>query len=118
MPTVLNIQLTKKALMNRFIHRAMDGNKKLRPDPDGKLMDQVRETLRYYHYAYRTEQTSCMWIKRYLRYHDFKRHSRDMGAAEVERFLSHLASKGFFVLRYSALDQIYFCLRFGGPLKH
>ena len=32
------------------------------PDPDlctascGKLMDQVRQVLRYHHYAYRTEQ--------------------------------------------------------------
>ncbi len=28
-------------------------------------MDQVREVLRYHHYAYRTEQTYCDWIKRY-----------------------------------------------------
>jgi hypothetical protein len=30
---------------------------KFRPNPGLKLMDQVREGLRYYHYAYRTEQT-------------------------------------------------------------
>ena len=35
----------------------MESKKKFKPDPDLKLMDQVREVLRYYHYAYRTEQT-------------------------------------------------------------
>jgi len=35
----------------------MEGKKKFKPDPDLKLMDQVREVLRYHHYAYRTEQT-------------------------------------------------------------
>ncbi len=51
-------------------------------------MDQVRETLRYYHYAYRTEQTYCDWIKRYLNFHGMKQHPRVMGAVEVERYLS------------------------------
>jgi len=37
-----------------------------RPNPDLKLMDQVREVLRYYHYAYRTEQTYCDWISKSL----------------------------------------------------
>ncbi len=35
----------------------MEGKKKFRPNSDLKLMDQVREVMRYYHYAYRTEQT-------------------------------------------------------------
>ncbi|WP_222846486.1 hypothetical protein [Pontiella sulfatireligans] len=35
----------------------MENKKKFKPDPDLKLMDQVREVLRYHHYAYRTEQT-------------------------------------------------------------
>ena len=37
---------------------------KFRPNPDLKLMDQVREVLRSHHYAYRTEQTYCQWILR------------------------------------------------------
>ncbi|VGO23356.1 hypothetical protein SCARR_05463 [Pontiella sulfatireligans] len=36
---------------------SMENKKKFKPDPDLKLMDQVREVLRYHHYAYRTEQT-------------------------------------------------------------
>ncbi|VGO11913.1 hypothetical protein PDESU_00461 [Pontiella desulfatans] len=44
----------------------MEDKKKFKPDKNHKLMDQVRETMRYYHYAYRTEQTYCDWIKRFL----------------------------------------------------
>jgi len=56
-------------------------------------MDQVQEVMRYYHYAYRTEQTYCEWIKRYLKFYGYKKHPNTMGAPEVERFLSHLAMK-------------------------
>ncbi len=54
-------------------------------------MDQVRQVLRYHHYAYRTEQTYCDWIMRYIRYHGGKTHPRNMGKKEIEAFLSHLA---------------------------
>jgi hypothetical protein len=37
----------------------MNEKARFRPNPALKLMDQVREVLRYYHYAYRTEQTYC-----------------------------------------------------------
>lgn len=69
----------------------MENKKKFKPDQSHKLSDQIRETLRYYHYAYRTEQTYCMWIKRFLAFYGMKRHPDEMGAPEVERFLSHLA---------------------------
>ncbi len=68
--------------------------KKFTPDPDLKLMDQVRETLRYYHYAHSTEKTYCQWILRYVYFYDKKRHPKEMGGREVERFLSHLATHG------------------------
>ena len=55
-----------------------------------KLLDQVRDKLRVKHYAIRTEQTYVDWIKRYIFFHD-KRHPQEMGASEVEAFLSHLA---------------------------
>ena len=38
---------------------SMENSKKFRPDPKLRLMDQVRQVLRYHHYAYRTEQTYC-----------------------------------------------------------
>ncbi len=72
----------------------MESKKKFKPDTSLKLMDQVREVLRYHHYAYRTEQTYCDWIKRYLKFYEMKRHPVAMGSAEVERFLSHLATEG------------------------
>jgi hypothetical protein len=45
-----------------------------RPDPKLKLMDQVRQMLRYHHYAYRTEQTYCDWIVRFIKFHGAKIH--------------------------------------------
>ncbi|VGO12560.1 hypothetical protein PDESU_01113 [Pontiella desulfatans] len=71
----------------------MEDKKKFKPDKNHKLMDQVRETMRYYHYAYRTEQTYCDWIKRFLAFYGMSRHPSAMGAPEVERYLSHLAEK-------------------------
>ena len=56
-----------------------------------RLMEQVRDKFRKLHYSYRTEQAYCDWIKRYIWFHN-KRHPREMGAAEVEAFLSHLAT--------------------------
>lgn len=58
-----------------------------------KLLDQVRDKIRLKHYSIRTEQAYTDWIKRYIRFHD-KRHPKDMGAAEVEQFLTHLAVQG------------------------
>jgi len=49
-----------------------DNKPKFRPNQNLKLMDQVREVLRYYHFAYRTEQTYCQWILRYIQYFDTK----------------------------------------------
>ena len=34
---------------------------------ESKLMDQVREVLRYHHYAYRAEKTYCDWIAQYIK---------------------------------------------------
>ena len=70
----------------------MENKKKFRPNPNLKLLDQVRETLRYYHYAIRTEQTYCLWIRRFLKFYDYKKHPRDLMAKDVERFLSHMAT--------------------------
>ncbi len=39
----------------------MENKPKFRPYQNLRLMDQVREVLRYHRYAYRTEQTCCQW---------------------------------------------------------
>jgi len=57
-----------------------------------KLLDQVRDAIRLKHYSYRTEQAYVGWIKRYIYFHDV-RHPSEMGAPEVESFLTHLAVK-------------------------
>ena len=61
--------------------------------PPPKLLDQVRSRLRVKHYSIRTEQAYVDWTKRFIRFHH-KRHPKDMGAQEVEVFLTHLAVKG------------------------
>ena len=71
----------------------MESKVKFKPNPKYRLMDQVREVLRYYHYAYRTEQSYCSWILQYIKFYGGKTHPKDMGKNEVERFLSHLAEK-------------------------
>ena len=70
----------------------MDSKKIFKPDPTLKLMDQVKQVLRYHHYAYRTEKTYCDWIVQYLKFFQFKQHPKDMGKFEIDKFLSHLAT--------------------------
>jgi integron integrase len=49
--------------------------------------------MRLLHYSKRTEDAYVDWIKRYIFFHN-KRHPRDMGAPEIESFLTHLAVEG------------------------
>ena len=58
-----------------------------------KLLDQVRGKIRLKHYSIRTEQAYVDWIRRFILFFG-KRHPRDLGAAEVEQFLTHLAVEG------------------------
>lgn len=55
-----------------------------------RFLEQVVAKLRVKHYSLRTEKSYVDWIKRYILHHG-KRHPKDMGAAEVEGFLTHLA---------------------------
>ena len=59
---------------------------------DGKprLLAQVREQIRLKHYSIRTEHVYCEWVKRFIRFHLY-RHPAEMGASEVEAFLTDLA---------------------------
>ncbi|MCK5663148.1 MAG: phage integrase N-terminal SAM-like domain-containing protein [Thiotrichaceae bacterium] len=56
-------------------------------------MEQVREVMRYHHYAYRTEQTYSQWILRFIRFFGGKTHPKNLFSNDVERFLSDLAVK-------------------------
>ncbi|MDP2964392.1 MAG: integron integrase [Sulfurimicrobium sp.] len=55
-----------------------------------RLLDQVRGKIRLKHYSIRTEQAYLDWIKRFILHFD-KRHPAEMGAREVEIFLTWLA---------------------------
>ena len=55
------------------------------------LLDQVRDGIRRKHYSIQTVQAYVEGIRRFVLYYN-KRHPRDMGAAEVEAFPTHLAA--------------------------
>jgi integron integrase len=57
-----------------------------------RLLDRVREALRVRHYSLRTEEAYLHWVRRFILFHG-KRHPGEMGAAEVEKFLSYLATE-------------------------
>jgi Phage integrase, N-terminal SAM-like domain len=52
-----------------------------------RLLDQVRERLRYMHYSLQTEKSYVYWIKFFILWHGRMgpmRHPREMGGTEVE----------------------------------
>ena len=58
-----------------------------------KLLEQVVTRMRVKHYSLRTEKSYVDWIKRYI-FHFNKRHPKDLGANEVEQFLTYLVVEG------------------------
>jgi len=59
--------------------------------PEGRgLFEVARDRMRTRHLAFRTEQAYLQWMRRYVKFHN-RRHPRDMGPAELEAFLTHLA---------------------------
>jgi site-specific recombinase XerD len=53
----------------------------------------MSQLLRVRHYSPRTEACYCHWVKQFILFHA-KRHPRELGAAEVEQFLTQLAVRG------------------------
>lgn len=60
------------------------------PTRPRKLLDRLRDKIRVKHYSIRTEEAYVDWARRYILFHD-KHHPRQMGASEIEAFLTHLA---------------------------
>jgi site-specific recombinase XerD len=54
------------------------------------LLDCVHTTIRTKHYSIRTEHVYVNWIRRFILFHN-KRHPGEVGKAEIEAFLTHLA---------------------------
>ncbi len=63
------------------------------PVPAPRLLDQLRDRIRVKHYSIRTEAQYVHWVRRFILFHG-KRHPRELGAPEVEAFLTHLAVEG------------------------
>ena len=54
------------------------------------FLNTIREKIRIKHYSYKTEKAYVEWAERFIRFHGL-RHPAQMGRAEVESFLTHLA---------------------------
>jgi len=55
-----------------------------------KVLDRVRDAIRARHYSLHTEEAYVGWVRRFILFHN-KRHPAEMGEAEINRFLTHLA---------------------------
>ena len=61
-----------------------------------RVLDQLRERIRYMHYNLSTEQVYVYWVRFFIRWSargGGMRHPREMGAADVEAFLTMLATQ-------------------------
>jgi integron integrase len=53
----------------------------------------MQRALRARHYSRRTEQSYCLWARRYIRFHGL-RHPAEMAEPEINAFVTHLAVHG------------------------
>jgi integron integrase len=56
-----------------------------------KLLDQLRQHIRFKHYSLRTERQYVYWVRFFIRFHRL-RHPAEMGASEITSFLTYLAN--------------------------
>jgi integron integrase len=63
-----------------------------REDRPPRLLDLLRQQIRYLHYSRRTEYAYEYWVRSFIRYHGL-RHPADLGHGDVEAFLSWLATE-------------------------
>jgi len=56
-----------------------------------KVLDQLRERIRYLHYSRRTEESYVCWVRAFIRFHEL-RHPSELGGPDIERFLSWLVN--------------------------
>ncbi|MCV2439855.1 integron integrase [Paucibacter sp. DJ2R-2] len=70
----------------------MEVSGEIRPAQSVKLLDQVRERIRYLQYSRRTEEAYVHWCRAFIRFHGI-RHPAEMGGPEVEAYLSWLSNE-------------------------
>ena len=56
-----------------------------------QLLDDIARAIKFKHYSPKTGQAYTRWIRQFILFHG-KRHPGDLGAVEVSRFLSYLAT--------------------------
>ena len=62
------------------------------PPPSPRLLDALRQQIRYRHYSLRTEEAYVHWVRAFVRFHDL-RHPADLAQPEIEAFLTWLAAE-------------------------
>lgn len=78
--------MEKKEKVMRLVPQGV----KVPSDQQPKLLDRLRIALRVRHCSRRTEDSYCSWVRRYIFFHNVT-HPDDMGEAEINAFLTHLA---------------------------
>jgi integron integrase len=78
-----------------------------------KLLEQVSDAIKVKHYSARTGETYTYWIRQFILFHN-KRHPKEMGAPEVQAFMTHLATQKNFSssTQSQALSSILFLYRY------
>ena len=74
----------------------MSSNPVVYHPPAPRLLEQVREVIRYKHYSLKTEEAYLYWVRFFVKWHGRQgqmRHPRDLGATEVQQFLSMLTNQ-------------------------
>ncbi len=70
-------------------HRADEAGHAL---PSPRLLDQLRDQVRYRHFSIRTEEAYVHWARAFIRFHGL-RHPAELSRPEVEAFLTWLAAE-------------------------
>jgi hypothetical protein len=66
-----------------------------------KLLDEVRQVLRFHHYSIHTERSYRDWIVRFVRFHSMRsRENRFPAEPKIEAFLTDLAVHGHGLRRF------------------
>ena len=76
---------------SKVTHHKLGLTTELPPLQSERLLDQIRERVRYLHYSIRTEQAYVYWTRGFILFHG-KKHPRDLGGTEVEGYLTWLAN--------------------------
>ncbi len=81
------IEFCVKSALRPYRVIATKSSNPLPPLQSTRILDQIRERIRYLHFSRSTEDAYLYWCRFFIRWSG-TRHPREMGAKEVEAFLS------------------------------